>query len=251
MLFDILLIVIGFIFLVLGADVLVKGCSDIAKKFHIPEVIIGLTIVAIGTSMPEIIITIDSAVAGHADLIIGNAIGSNLCNILLILGLISLIRPVEIENETKRIHIPAAIISTILVMIIGNGLLGTGKFIITKIEGFILLGLSIIYFSLPIVTAIKDIRKTQCKEETENNKISTIKAIINIILGIILLKYGSDFVVDNSIKLAEEFNVSQRVIGLTIIAIGTALPELITSIVASIKKDTDMAVRKFNWFVYI
>lgn len=251
MLFDILLIVIGFIFLVLGADVLVKGCSNIAKKFHIPEVIIGLTIVAIGTSMPEIIITIDSAVAGHADLIIGNAIGSNLCNILLILGLISLIRPVEIENETKRIHIPAAIISTILVMIIGNGLLGTGKFIITKIEGFILLGLSIIYFSLPIVTAIKDIRKTQCKEETENNKISTIKAIINIILGIILLKYGSDFVVDNSIKLAEEFNVSQRVIGLTIIAIGTALPELITSIVASIKKDTDMAVRKFNWFVYI
>ncbi len=251
MLFDILLIVIGFIFLVLGADVLVKGCSDIAKKFHIPEVIIGLTIVAIGTSMPEIIITIDSAIAGHADLIIGNAIGSNLCNILLILGLISLIRPVEIENETKRIHIPAAIISTILVMIIGNGLLGTGKFIITKIEGFILLGLSIIYFSLPIVTAIKDIRKTQCKEETENNKISTIKAIINIILGIILLKYGSDFVVDNSIKLAEEFNVSQRVIGLTIIAIGTALPELITSIVASIKKDTDMAVRKFNWFVYI
>ena len=251
MLFDILLIVIGFIFLVLGADVLVKGCSNIAKKFHIPEVIIGLTIVAIGTSMPEIIITIDSAVAGHADLIIGNAIGSNLCNILLILGLISLIRPVEIENETKRIHIPAAIISTILVMIIGNGLLGTGKFIITKIEGFILLGLSIIYFSLPIVTAIKDIKKTQCKEETENNKISTIKAIINIILGIILLKYGSDFVVDNSIKLAEEFNVSQRVIGLTIIAIGTALPELITSIVASIKKDTDMAVRKFNWFVHI
>lgn len=251
MLFDILLIVIGFVFLVLGADVLVKGCSNIAKKFHIPEVIIGLTIVAIGTSMPEIIITIDSAIAGHADLIIGNAIGSNLCNILLILGLISLIRPVEIENETKRIHIPAAIISTILVMIIGNGLLGTGKFIITKIEGFILLGLSIIYFSLPIVTAIKDIRKTQCKEETENNKISTIKAIINIILGIILLKYGSDFVVDNSIKLAEEFNASQRVIGLTIIAIGTALPELITSIVASIKKDTDMAVRKFNWFVYI
>lgn len=251
MLFDILLIVIGFIFLVLGADVLVKGCSNIAKKFHIPEVIIGLTIVAIGTSMPEIIITIDSAVAGHADLIIGNAIGSNLCNILLILGLISLIRPVEIESETKRIHIPAAIISTILVMIIGNGLLGTGKFIITKIEGFILLGLSIIYFSLPIVTAIKDIRKTQSKEKTESNKISTIRAIINIILGIILLKYGSDFVVDNSIKLAEEFNVSQRVIGLTIIAIGTALPELITSIVASIKKDTDMAVRKFNWFVYI
>lgn len=249
MLFDILLIVIGFVFLVLGADVLVKGCSNIAKKFHIPEVIIGLTIVAIGTSMPEIIITIDSAIAGHADLIIGNAIGSNLCNILLILGLISLIRPVEIENETKRIHIPAAIISTILVMIIGNGLLGTGKFIITKIEGFILLGLSIIYFSLPIVTAIKDIRKTQSKEKTESNKISTIRAIINIILGIILLKYGSDFVVDNSIKLAEEFNVSQRVIGLTIIAIGTALPELITSIVASIKKDTDMAVRKFNWFM--
>ena len=120
MLFDILLIVIGFVFLVLGADVLVKGCSNIAKKFHIPEVIIGLTIVAIGTSMPEIIITIDSAIAGHADLIIGNAIGSNLCNILLILGLISLIRPVEIENETKRIHIPAAIISTILVMIIGQ-----------------------------------------------------------------------------------------------------------------------------------
>ena len=251
MLFDILLIVIGFVFLVLGADVLVKGCSNIAKKFHIPEVIIGLTIVAIGTSMPEIIITIDSAIAGHADLIIGNAIGSNLCNILLILGLISLIRPVEIESETKRIHIPAAIISTILVMIIGNGLLGTGKFIITKIEGFILLGLSIIYFSLPIVTAIKDIRKTQSKVKTESNKISTIRAIINIILGIILLKYGSDFVVDNSIKLAEEFNVSQRVIGLTIIAIGTALPELITSIVASIKKDTDMAVRKFNWFVYI
>ena len=251
MLFDIILIIIGFIFLVLGADILVKGCSNIAKKFHIPEVIIGLTIVAIGTSMPEIIITIDSAIEGHADLIIGNAIGSNLCNILLILGLISLIRPVEIEKDTRKIHIPISILSTILVIAIGNGWFGTGRFVVTRIEGLMLLALAIIYFGWPVTVAIKDIIITQKEEKRVTQEISVLKSIFSIVAGIILLKYGADFVVDNSTKVAETFNVSERVIGLTIIAIGTALPELITSIVASIKKDTDMAVRKFNWFVYI
>lgn len=261
MILEILTIIIGLALLIYGADILIKGASSIAKRFHIPEAIIGLTIVAIGTSMPELIITINSAAKNHTDLIIGNAIGSNLCNLLLILGLISVIRPVKIDKETRNIHLPIALLSAALLFMIVNGVFGTEQYMINKFEGFILLLFSVLYFTYPIYIEVKDIVKTNTEkkqkqldkpDEKHHKKTHPmLKIFFNIIIGIILLKYGSDFVVNNASSIAEHLGISQRIIGLTIVAIGTALPEFVTSIVATIKKDTDMAVRKFSGVMYI
>lgn len=243
MFFEILMIILGFVLLVSGADLLVKGSSSIAKKFHIPEMLIGLTIVAIGTSAPELIITITSAGKNASDLILGNAIGSNLCNLLLILGLMAVLRPVEIGKEAKKIHIPILFFSTLILFIMQISIFGGAVSVLDRIDGIILIILFILYFSYPILAEIKDIKKAY--KENKNNQINnskTILSIIFVIIGIVLLKYGGDFVVDYSIEIARRINISERVIGLTIVAIGTALPELVTSIFAVIKKDTDLAV---------
>ncbi len=243
MLFNIIMIVLGFVILVVGADLLVKGASNIAKKFHIPEMLIGLTIVALGTSMPELIITINSATSGANDLIIGNAIGSNLCNLLLILGLMCVIRPVEIDKEAVKVHIPMAFISAVTILCLSLGIFSTPN-VIDRRDGIILTIMFVLYFSYPIFAEIKDVNKAY-KENLKSDKFKDIKislSILFIVLGIVLLKYGGDFVVDYATNIAMELNVPESVIGLTIIAIGTAIPELVTSIVAVIKKDTDLAV---------
>ena len=243
MLFSILMIILGFILLVVGADFLVKGASNIAKKFHIPEMLIGLTIVALGTSMPELIITINSATSGANDLIIGNAIGSNLCNLLLILGLMCVIRPVEIDKEAVKVHIPMAFISAVTILCLSLGIFSTPN-VIDRRDGVILTIMFVLYFSYPIFAEIKDVKKAY-KENLKSDKFKDIKislSILFIVLGIVLLKYGGDFVVDYATNIAMELNVPESVIGLTIIAIGTSMPELVTSIVAVIKKDTDLAV---------
>ena len=239
MFFNILMIIIGFIFLVLGANLLVKGSSNIAKKFHIPEILLGLTIVALGTSMPELFITASSAKKDSYDLIIGNAIGSNFCNLLLILGIMAIMRPVKIDKDAKKIHLPIAIISTLVILFL-SFFFNT----INRTIGIILIILFFAYFSYPILTEIEDIIKAykENKENKNTKKINIFSSIIFIIIGIVLLKYGGDFVVDYSINIANTFNLSERLIALTIIAVGTALPELVTSIVATIKKDTDLAV---------
>lgn len=243
MLINILLIVFGFILLVIGADLLIKGASNIAIRFHIPEILIGLTIVAIGTSAPELIITISSAINGNNSLIIGNAIGSNFCNLLLILGLMSIIRPVSIDNDTKTLHLPVAILAALVIFVMCLGIFNQVPLIITRVEGIILFILFLVYLSYLIFLEIKDIISSYKanKEKNTNNK-SILLSILFFVIGIVLLKYGSDFVVDYSIKIAELFNLSEGVIGSTIVAIGTASPELITSIVAIAKKDTDLAV---------
>lgn len=244
MLINILIVISGFILLVIGADLLVRGASNIAKKFYIPEMLIGLTIVALGTSAPELIITITSAQSGATDLIIGNAIGSNLCNLLLILGLMAIIHPILIDEEAKKIHIPVSLLSAIVILILELCNLGSTRAFIDRIDGILLVILFITYFSFPIFTEIKDIKKA-FKENTNNEeskKINVFVSIIFIAIGVVLLKFGGDFVVDNATLIAEHFNISERVIGLTIVAIGTAMPELVTSIVSIIRKDTDLAV---------
>lgn len=233
MLFEIFMIILGFALLILGANLLVKGSTNIAKKFNIPEILIGLTVIALGTSAPELIITITSATKGLSNLIIGNAIGSNLCNILLILGLIAIIMPIKIDKEAKNIHIPISLLSTIIVFIMGiNG-------IINNVEGIVLLLLFIIYFTYPILIEIKSVGKAI---NSPSPKSSTLIPILSIVIGVILLKYGGDFVIDYSTRLAERFSISQTVIGLTILSLGTSFPELVTSIVAVLKKDNDLAV---------
>ncbi len=249
---NILMIILGFVLLVVGADMLVKGASNIAKKFHIPEMLIGLTIVAIGTSAPELIITITSTQSSSTDLIIGNAIGSNLCNLLFILGLMAVIRPVKIDKEARIFHIPMAFLASTVILLMGLGILGNSTQYINQIEGFFLIILFIVYFSYPIIKEFEDIINSYKKEKLERQnssnknskkrKINIPFSLLLIVVGVFLLKYGGDFVVDSASNIALYFNISERVIGLTVVAIGTALPELVTSIFAVIRKDTDIAV---------
>lgn len=241
MLLSVVLIILGFILLIKGADFLVDGSSNIAKKFHIPEIIIGLTIVSIGTSMPELFVSVTSALDGYSDMAMGNVIGSNICNLLLILGLSTVIRPVKFQRETRLIEIPVCLILTIIFMILCN----TGKGI-TKSESIILIVLFIMFIIYTIFMGIKgeqfDSKDGIEKEEKETENIQIVKNIIYIILGIIGLKVGGDLTVDNAVNIAQKFNVSEQIISLTILAIGTSLPELVTSVTAAIKGNSDIAI---------
>lgn len=236
MLLYIILIIVGFALLIVGADFLVDGASGIAKKFHIPEIIIGLTIVSIGTSMPELFVSITSAIDGYSDMALGNVIGSNLCNLLLILGLSSLIKPVDFQEETRKYEIPMCLLFTIILMIFSNTSGG-----ISRIEAVILLVLFVLFIAYTIYMGKKK-SKEDSKVVEEKNKNKTIKNIILIILGIVGLKFGGDFVVNNAVNIAKMFNISEKVISLTILAIGTSLPELVTSVTAAIKGNSDIAI---------
>ena len=232
----------GLAVILIGADFLVEGSSNIAKKFHIPEIIIGLTVVSIGTSMPELFVSVTSALSGYSDMAIGNAVGSNICNLLLILGLSAVIKPVKFQRETRIIEIPMCLIITVIFMILCN--LGTG---ISKIDSIILIGLFILFILYTIFMGIKGEQfdredNVSTPKDDLNNDISIIKSIIFVILGAIGLKIGGDFTVDNSVIIAEHFNISEQIISLTILAIGTSLPELVTSVTAAIKGDSDIAI---------
>lgn len=233
-----LLILIGFILLIKGADLLVEGASGIAKKFHIPEIIIGLTIVSIGTSMPELFVSITSAIDGLEDISLGNVIGSNICNLLLILGLSATINPIIFQKQTRLIEIPMNLGITILFLILCN--IGNE---VSRIDSVILITLFIAFIIYTIIMAKKSANSNEATPEESNKK--TRKTIINIlfiIIGIIGLKFGGDFVVENAEIIAKHFNISEKIIGLTIVAIGTSLPELVTSVTAAIKKDSDIAI---------
>lgn len=240
MILEVVLIILGFILLIKGADFLVDGSSKIAKKFHIPEIIIGLTIVSIGTSMPELFVSITSAIEGYPDMAVGNVIGSNLCNLLLILGLSAVIQAIEFKKETRLIEIPMTLFVTIILFVLCN--IGTD---ITRGEGIFLIVLFVLFIIYTIYMGKKG-------EEFENKDIlvevqtdenySTMKSIFWIILGIVGLKIGGDLVVNHSITIAKALNISEKVISLTIIAIGTSLPELVTSVTAAIKGDSDIAI---------
>ena len=236
MILNIVLIIVGFILLIKGADILVEGSRMIAKKMKISEIIVGLTIVSIGTSMPELFVSVTSALSGSSDISLGNVIGSNLCNLLLILGISALIRPIVFQKNTTKFEIPMCIFTTILFIIlcnINNGL--------SLIDGIILILFFLLFLSYTIILGKK--QASAEKESIEDlKKISVIKNIIYIILGIVGLKYGGDFVVDNSIEIANILNISEKVISLTIVAIGTSLPELITSVTAAIKGSSDIAI---------
>lgn len=238
MIINILLILAGFVLLIKGADWLVEGASGIAKKFHIPEIIIGLTIVSIGTSMPELFVSITSAVKNLEDISLGNVIGSNICNLLLILGLSATINPIIFKKETKMFEIPMNLGITILFLILCN--IGNQ---VSRIDGIILLGAFIAFITYTIVMAKKgnDLNNNE-DIETDKKPRKAIWDIVFILLGIIALKFGGDFVVDNAEAIAKTFNISEKIIGLTIVAIGTSLPELVTSVTAAIKKNSDIAI---------
>lgn len=232
-----ILIIIGFILLIKGADILVDGSSAVAKKLHIPEIVIGLTIVSIGTSMPELFVSTTSAIEGHSDISIGNIIGSNICNLLLILGLSAIIRPVKFQKQTKIIENPMSIILTIMFLIICN----TEQYI-SRAEGLILIILFIIFLIYTIMMGIRSQKNMVLLELEDTKNISLIKNVSLIILGISILKIGGELVVDNAQEIARMLNVSEKIIGLTIVAVGTSLPELVTSVTAAIRGESDIAI---------
>lgn len=234
---QIILIIIGFILLIKGADILVEGSSAIAKKMHISEIIIGLTIVSIGTSMPELVVSTTSAIEGYSDMSVGNIIGSNICNLLLILGLSAIIRPVKFQQQTKWIENPLSIILTMIFCIMCN----TNQDI-NRTEGTLLIILFILFLIYTVVMGIKSQKKEVLMQLDEKQKINTLKNIMLIILGIVTLKIGGDLVVHNSEQIARILKVSDKIISLTIVAIGTSLPELVTSVTAAIKGGSDIAI---------
>lgn len=235
MLLEMFFIATGFCFLIKGADFLIDGASGIAKKFNIPEIIIGLTVVSIGTSAPELFISISSILAGYEDFSIGNVLGSNITNLLLILGLTSIITPIYFKSKTKLIELPMCLFFTVIFALFCN--IGLE---ISRIDAVILIIFFLFFISYTIYIGKKN------KEDYENNEqLVERKVFMNIIfifIGVIGLKIGGDFVVDNAESLALRFNISKKIISLTIIAIGTSLPELVTSIISAIKKEADLAV---------
>lgn len=240
MVLTVIWIILGFILLIKGADFLVDGASNIAKKFHIPEILIGLTIVSIGTSMPELFVSVTSSIQGRSDMAMGNVIGSNVCNLLLILGLSTVIKPVKFQKETRLIEIPVCLIFTIIFMLICN--IGVG---VSRIEAIILLVLFSIFILYTIImgkNADKFDKDAQNTRSEDTSNISMLKSIIYVILGIIALKFGGDLTVDNSVILANHFGISEQIISLTILAIGTSLPELVTSVTAAFKGNSDIAI---------
>ena len=244
MILEILLVVVGFVFLVKGADLLVKAATSIAKKFGLSEMLIGLTIVAVGTSLPEIFITITSAIDGHSDLIIGNVIGSCICNFLLVIGITSLIKPVKFYNRIIKVHLPMGIAAMILLLFLGNTTYLGEVHVIYRWQGLILILCTIMY----IIYTIYEEKKLKDKKMDEEilNEVKTKEnyptgtIILYLILGILGLKFGADFVVDNSVIIAENLGLSERFIGMTVVAIGTALPEIITGIISARKNNTDL-----------
>ncbi len=218
MIIPILLILLGFAFLIKGADLLVEGSSNIAKKFHIPEIIIGLTIVSMGTSMPELFVSITSAIEGHSDMAMGNVIGSNVCNLLLILGLSTVIMPVKFKRETRLIEIPLCLAFTLIFLVLCNI-----EANVTIAEGIVLVVLFAMFIAYTIVMAKKGEKfESKGKEEiseTDTSNISIVKNLIYVILGIVGLKFGGDFTVDNAVIIAREWGISEQIISLTILAV--------------------------------
>ena len=230
LLLALVLLVIGFVMLVKGADWFVEGAAGIAAKFKIPQLVIGLTIVAMGTSAPEAAVSISAALKGNAAITIGNVVGSNILNVLIILGLSALFTVLKVSKSTVKIEIP--FMCAITVLLFGLGLDGSISFI----DGIILWAL-FIGFLLYLLNMAK---KNPVEEEIED--ISIIKALIFTVIGLALIVFGSDIAVDGATSLARILGLSERFIGLTIVALGTSLPELFTSVSAARKGNADIAI---------
>lgn len=240
MFLNIFILVFGFILLVVGANYLIKGACNIAKRFEIPEVLIGLTIVALGTSLPELVITILSAISHNPDIVVGNIIGSNICNLLLILGFICILKPIKFEKNIIRFDLPLLITIALIILFMELGLLSENKLILNKLDSLILLSIALIYFLIPIKKYIK-IKKEPSLDYSYTHLNNAFKDIIYIIFSCFALKFGGDFVVKSSTNISYILNISERIIGLTIVSLGTSLPELITSIISIMKRKTNIA----------
>jgi len=237
MVVSLILIVVGFLGLIFGANWLVDGASGLAKKYNIPDLVIGLTIVSFGTSAPELVVNSVASIDGLSDIVLANIIGSNNFNLFIILGIAGLVYPITVQSSTAWREIPISLIITIVFFGLANDFFINQNSVISRLDGIILL-VSFLCFLYYIFKQMK----TEKIEVVPYIQKSNIKIWTLIIIGFSGLIIGGKLVVDSSIEIATDLGISQKIIGLTIIAAGTSLPELITSIVAALKKNSDIAI---------
>ena len=238
MFWDFVLLIVGMVLLIKGADFFVDGASKIAKAFHIPSLIIGLTLVSMGTSAPELSVSLNAALNNSNDISLGNVIGSNLCNSLLILGVSAAFTPLLITKEMKKYDIPIMAFIYVLLLVFG--------FVISPnsldvIESVVFLIIFVAYIIFLIIRAKKENKVEEETEEAISKGKLAISAVLALV-GLAAIIFGGDLVVDSASSIAMELGMSEALVGLTIVAVGTSLPELVTSVVAAVKKENDIAL---------
>ncbi len=236
---DLIFLFLGLFVLILGGDFLVKGSSNIALRLKLSPLVVGLTIVAFGTSSPELLVSVKAALSGSPDLTMGNVIGSNICNLALVLGVTAIIRPIHVQGDSIKIDWPMTMGSSVLLyFLVREGLL-------KSFEGLLFIFLLISYTGFVIMKSRKENRRLELGKRTklnDGNWKHLLKDIVFIVLGCFGLFYGSDWFVEGAKGIALYFGVSERVIGITVLALGTSLPELVTASIASFKDQTDLAI---------
>lgn len=238
-----ILLVVGFVFLVKGADFFVEGASSVAKRLKVPSLIIGLTIVAMGTSLPETAVSISASMQGNNTIAISNVTGSNVFNLMVVVGICAVMSAMKVDSDTIKRDIPLSLGAAVLMLLFGytSNILG-------RVEGIIFILLFVGYITLMVRSALKARAaglavESESIEEAEKAPLMSVgKSVICIIGGAAAIAFGGDWVVDGASVVASAFGISDTVIGLTIVAIGTSLPELVTSIVAAKKNEVDMAL---------
>jgi len=255
-----ILLILGFVFLVKGADWFVGGSSSVARLLHVPSIVIGLTIVAFGTSAPELAVSVTAALAGSNDIAIGNVVGSNFFNLLMVVGICAIIKPMKIEKAILKKEFPLSIICGILLLIFSLDF-GSGQ-VIGRIEGILFLIVFVFYVYMQVRSALKskheteiskkaakkhmaddgELQAAQMAAEEPVHVMSPLMSILLIIIGLVLIITGGNLVVDSATEIARSLGLSEAFIGLTVVAFGTSLPELVTSIVAARKGENDLAL---------
>ncbi|MBN1638640.1 MAG: calcium/sodium antiporter [Ignavibacteriales bacterium] len=237
---NIIILIGGFFPLIFGANYLVDYASSLAKKLNIPNIVIGLTIVAFGTSAPELIVNLFASLNHNSALVLGNVVGSNLFNVMMILGLSAVIYPLAIKSNTTWIEVPLCFLSAALLFVVANDSIidGLGQSIVSRTDGIILL----FFFIIFIVYNIRAMLRGEISDEIEVKDASISKSLVFILLGILLLVIGGKAIEYSAVEVARLLNISDRIIALTIVSVGTSLPELATSIVAAKKRNTDIAI---------
>lgn len=240
MFLSIILLVVGFVILIKGADIFVDGASNVASNFKVSKMLIGLTIVAFGTSAPEFAVSVKSLISGHGDIVLGNVIGSNILNILLILGTASLFHSLNVKNNTVKKELPITmLISTLFAVLLSDSLFDKGV-INNFTRGD---GISLMLFFLVFIYYLISLTRNKINEDQNDSEVMSLKkSFLLTILGLIGIVLGSNFVVDSASDIASAIGISQRMISLTIVALGTSLPELVTSVTATRKGEYDIAI---------
>ncbi len=238
--FAVILLLAGFVFLVKGADLFVEGSSSVAKRLKIPSIIIGLTIVAMGTSLPETAVSVTASIAGDNSLAVSNAVGSNIFNLMMVIGVCAVITPVTVQRATLVFDLPFSAFCAAL--LVGLGFAGMT---LGRMDGILLLALFAGFLCGMIRHVLKVRKEGNAGPEAEGEEIRALplpQCFLYIVIGIVGIKFGGDWVVDSASTIAGAFGIDQTLIGLTIVSIGTSLPELVTSVVAARKKEVDMAL---------